>query len=379
MGWDEIIYGGISKDATMMLWRNWAPFYEPAITGAIKNGNNIVVTTLGPYYFDYGDGAKYANFDADGNEKGKGVYSKNFIPSEYLGTAHESKFVGVQGCLWAEYLPNYKRLQFMAFPRLLALAESAWTPQADKDVKDFEARLENHYPRLEAKGATYALPKVSGVSKNVVVTQDKPATISLKSRFKGAKIYYTLDGSKPTANSMLYTKPFSISKKTTIKIASFYNNMRSDVQVIEADTQEYLESEEVQGETLSLGIRRSHIIKKATHKGEIVIQKEPGHAVVKTIGLNELKDDAFVYEMTFNGYFLAPETGIYDMRLGARGKGTLEVSGRKVNSRKNGLVALKKGYHPIKVTYKTGHRNGLTFSVTHNGNAVNLNESLYYK
>ena len=381
MGWDEIVYGGISPSATMMLWRNWAPFYEPAVTGALKNGNNIVMTPLGPYYFDYGDGTKYVNYDKNGNVvPEKGVYLQNFIPKEYVGTENEKQFVGVQGCLWSEYLPNYKRLQFMAFPRMIALAEAAWTAQADKDIVDFEARLKNHYPRLDERGVTYALPKLDGVAKNVVVTKDSPVTITLQpSRFEGAKTYYTLDGSKPTVNSTEYTAPFTLTEKTTVKIATFYNGMRSDVQVIEADSQQFINAEEVQGETLAPGIRRSYMKYKSGHNGEIAITKAPVASVENKIALFNLNDDAYKYDVTFTGYFVAPEDGIYDIQAKGRGTVTCKLSGKKINSKKSGLVALKKGAHPIKVTYKTGHRSGFGFSIAKDGKKLDLTKVLMYK
>ena len=150
MGWDEIVEGGLSKDATMMWWRNWAPTMRNI---AAENGNNMIITPCFEYYFD-------AANEITPFEK---VYHYEPIPEEF--TEDQAKFIlGIQANLWAEMIPNFKRLEYQAFPRLLAMAETAWTSKNAKNYDNFQQRMPLQYNRLDALGIRYYIPPVSGLT-----------------------------------------------------------------------------------------------------------------------------------------------------------------------------------------------------------------------
>ena len=75
------------------------------------------------------------------------------LPGQYNG-----KILGVQACLWTETTVTQKRRDFMTYPRLLALAEAAWTDQPGKDFKSFESRLKQHLPQLKQRGIYFYDP-----------------------------------------------------------------------------------------------------------------------------------------------------------------------------------------------------------------------------
>jgi hexosaminidase len=82
------------------------------------------------------------------------VYAYEPVPAEL--TAGEARHVlGAQGQLWTEYMPNPKQVEYMAFPRLAALAEVVWTPRERKDFGDFMARLGPHLARLDILDVNY--------------------------------------------------------------------------------------------------------------------------------------------------------------------------------------------------------------------------------
>lgn len=159
IGWDEIQEGGLPKTATLMVWRDakWA-------THALSLGNEIVMATTSHTYVDYYQArpevelAKGKEYEAIGGhltlEK---VYSYNptFV-AENL--AQEKRILGTQAQIWGEYVKDIKKAQYMAFPRVSALSEIAWTPQSGCNYEDFLRRLPAHLQRLDQMGVNYFKP-----------------------------------------------------------------------------------------------------------------------------------------------------------------------------------------------------------------------------
>jgi hexosaminidase len=159
IGWDEIIYGGINKSATIMLWndRNRAK--------AISLGNDVI---LSPKYFCYID--YYQTKRPYSNKEGlmfkeriltlRKAYSLN--PFEGLQPSEYGRIRGVQTNLWTEYIADFERVQIKTLPRLAATAEAGWTI-GEKNFDDFARRLE-HLRRLYDKcGIRYATYFFDGV------------------------------------------------------------------------------------------------------------------------------------------------------------------------------------------------------------------------
>ncbi len=156
IGWDEIQEGGLPKTATMMVWRDakWAKH-------ALAQGNHIVMATTSHTYLDYyqspagSELAKGNEFECIGGflplEK---VYSYN--PTFVAGnTAQEKQILGTQCQLWGEYMKDIRKVEYLALPRLAALAEVAWSPQDVRNYPDFQHRLETQYQRYDELGVPY--------------------------------------------------------------------------------------------------------------------------------------------------------------------------------------------------------------------------------
>ena len=126
LGWDEILEGGLAPRATVMSWRG-----EEGGIKAAKAGHDVIMTPGGFCYLDSYQDAPTTQPEAIGGyltlEK---VYSYDPIP-EVL-TKEEAVYIqGVQANVWAEYITTAEHMEYMIYPRLLALAEVAWT-QPDK-------------------------------------------------------------------------------------------------------------------------------------------------------------------------------------------------------------------------------------------------------
>lgn len=214
IGWDEILEGGLAPNATVMSWRGTSGAVEAA-----KSGHNVVMTPTSHCYFDYYQSENEDEPLAIGGflplEK---VYGFNPIPEEL--TTEESKYVlGAQGNIWTEYIPTEKHLEYMAFPRMLALSEVVWSQPEHKNYKDFVLRLENFHLRLDALDINYAnhLYEIEGTS-----TSSATASLyKLSTLIEGKTIRYTLDGSEPTLNSKIYESKIPITESSTIKAAVF--------------------------------------------------------------------------------------------------------------------------------------------------------------
>lgn len=171
IGWDEILEGGLSPNATVQSWRGM----EHGKTAA-QQKHNVVMSPTSHCYLDY-------NLRSINLEK---VYRFNPIP-EGLDSAFEKYILGGEVNMWTEHVPNDSALDSKVFPRLIALAEVLWNgPGGNYD--DFYNRLQNHYPILEKWGVNYGLEaepvSVKSIRKNdstfIVLT---PGSSHLKLEF----------------------------------------------------------------------------------------------------------------------------------------------------------------------------------------------------
>ncbi len=150
IGWDEILDGGLGKDATVMAWRSVEKGVEAA-----KLGNDVVMAPTAFTYLDYYQGRpKDEPLAIGGNLPLSKVYGFDPLPVK-LEATELSHIMGTQGQLWSEYIPTPEHMEYMAFPRACALAEVAWTPQDQRDFKDFSERLKTHVERLKAMGVNF--------------------------------------------------------------------------------------------------------------------------------------------------------------------------------------------------------------------------------
>ena len=159
VGWDEIQEGGLPKSATMMVWRdlNWARH-------ALDLGNNVVMAPNAFAYLDHyqrpasEELSKGPEYEAIG---GFLPVSKlyGYDPASVARNDKERKqILGVQAQLWTEYMKDWKKVEYMAFPRIAALAEIAWLPKEKKNYEDFRERLDGVMKFYDALGINRAVP-----------------------------------------------------------------------------------------------------------------------------------------------------------------------------------------------------------------------------
>ncbi|MBB5997285.1 beta-N-acetylhexosaminidase [Streptomonospora salina] len=149
LGWDEILEGGLAPGATVMSWRGT----EGGVAAA-QAGHDVVMCPTGTSYLDYRQSAD------DGEPVPVGtvlsaadVYTAERVPAE-LSDEEAERVLGVQVNIWSEHLDSPRTVDYMAFPRLSAFAEAAWS-HGTRDYTEFQPRLERHLKRLDACGVEY--------------------------------------------------------------------------------------------------------------------------------------------------------------------------------------------------------------------------------
>lgn len=286
MGWDEIVEGGLTEDASMMWWRNWAPKLRHK---AANNGNDMVITPDFEYYFDFMNEATPL----------KKVYNYEPVPEDFT-QEQEKHIIGVQANVWSEWIPNFKRLQVQVFPRILGLAETGWNKKNDKDFDAFLTRVKNHYSRLDAMNINYYLAPISGMNKTYAFIDS--ALVDLNIDIEGAEIYYTTDGSKPTLESNKYNGPFYVKERGTLLARAYKGTIAGDVYTAQIDKQTYLEPLDVS--PTNPGFKRWVKRDKFASVEKIKLDESKKPSIVTELNMGEYDGESQI-AFKFTGYFKA--------------------------------------------------------------------------
>lgn len=142
IGWDEMLQGGISPNATLMSWQD-----EKAGQVAAEAGHDVIMTPGEYCYFDGCQDSPEKEFHTPDSPPAlwnfltlQRVYSYDPAPQTMKG---REKVKGVQACVWTEWMPNEKRVEYMVYPRLFALSEVAWSDlNVRRDYPEFRQRAE---------------------------------------------------------------------------------------------------------------------------------------------------------------------------------------------------------------------------------------------
>ncbi len=219
IGWDEILEGGLSPNATVMSWRG----LSGGITAA-RDGHDVVFSPTDYCYFDYYQGnPKHEPIAIGGFLPVKKVYSFDPSLKDSLTDKEREHILGVQANLWTEYVPTEAQAEYMMFPRLAAISEVAWRENENRDWTNFSERLEKQLKRYNSLEINYSKTAYNVTAKYEVDKKEHNIIVTLENEVGNTQIRYTTDGSEPTINSTLYTNSFTVDKIITIKAATFKN------------------------------------------------------------------------------------------------------------------------------------------------------------
>lgn len=238
IGWDEVLNNHLAPTSTIISYRG-----QETASEAANRGYNVVFTPGAALYFDWYQATPETQPRAMiGYSPIKKVYSIYPVAADSITALHNEELiqgkqlkpnsvqwarpekmkyvVGVQGCAWTEFMNDEKQLEYMIFPRLLAVAEMAWTQEKKRDWQDFKPRMNAHIPQLQARGInTFTLTDEIELTTRLL----KPGKMEvvLDTEKYPVEIRYTLDGTNPTMSSLKYEKPFVIHDSVVVKAAIF--------------------------------------------------------------------------------------------------------------------------------------------------------------
>lgn len=152
IGWDEILEGGLAPNAAVMSWRG----IDGGIAAA-KQKHEVVMSPGQPCYFDHYQVKEKESepLAIGGYNPLEAVYAYNPTPTQ-LTESEQQYILGAQANVWTEYMPTFSQVEYMALPRMCALAETLWTPQTKKDYANFQLRLKKHAELMDVKKINYA-------------------------------------------------------------------------------------------------------------------------------------------------------------------------------------------------------------------------------
>ena len=218
LAWDEILEGNPNPETTtVMAWTG-----IKASIKAAQLGHPTIVCPISHLYFSN-----------PGYNRLKGVSSVervySFEPqSEKLTPEEKKNIIGVQGCIWTEWTKDSVKMEWQMMPRIAALSELQWSNPAKKDLNGFLKRLRHQLDLYELYGFHYKMD-IEDVTIDVEPKGEGGTAVITLNTFDNAPVYYTLDGSEPSAASQQYTQPFTVDKTTTIKAKAIRNGRESNV------------------------------------------------------------------------------------------------------------------------------------------------------
>lgn len=220
VGWDDELVAGATLPASEVVM-SWHGAEHVAIR-AIRQGHDVILTPQESLYFDH--------YQSDLPDEWPGqppmialrqFYDTAVIP-DGATPAEAKRVIGVEACLWTEFMPSFARDQHALFPRIAALSELAWSPASAHDWNGFLQRLTAELARYRALGIGYA-DAAFAPAFDVTAGPKGTLHVALSDQTNFGNIRYTTDGSTPTSTSTEYTRPleYSAQGKVTLRAATF--------------------------------------------------------------------------------------------------------------------------------------------------------------
>lgn len=200
IGWDEILEGGLSPNATLQSWRG----FEYGTTAA-KADHQVIMSPTSHCYFDY-------DLKAIDLEK---VYQFDPIPAD-LPKDKASYIIGGEGNMWTEHVPNESVLDSKVFPRLLAMSEVLWSYPKERDFEPFLDRVQNQYPYLESQGVEYGLE--GEAVRLEIMEENKQFYLKLKPGVPKLELKYRTNEKQ---EYQAYKEPISITFSGKLQVQAF--------------------------------------------------------------------------------------------------------------------------------------------------------------
>jgi hexosaminidase len=215
IGWDEILEGGLAPNATVMSWRG-----VQGGLNAAKAGHDAIMTPhLYSYLDQYQEEPEIVPVSIGGYTTLKKEYSYNPVPDD-ADELVKKHIIGFQGNLFTEYTQTDERKEYQIFPRGVAIAETGWTLNENKNWDSFRKRMAGDFRRMDILQVK-ACRNYFDVNINTRIDKDGALKVFLETYYPQAEIRYTIDGTTPTPASPVYKAPFAWTGQVHLQAAAF--------------------------------------------------------------------------------------------------------------------------------------------------------------
>lgn len=359
IGWDEILEGGLAPNATVMAWRG----VSFGITAAKQNHDVIMSPGTQGLYLDHVQGrSDQEPLSIGGDGRISLIYNYNPTPTGL--TPQQQQYIkGVQANMWTEYMPTEDKVEYMLFPRIMALSEIAWTMPDQKDFENFnEQRVPVHLSWIDKTQTLYRVPTALG-AKDTSINVTQSYALDIKPSVKGAKIYYTIDGKQPDETTTLYQGKTDIivpkgERRVLKTIVISPSGKRSPIistllinrEPMQADTS----VEPIQG-----FLKYYYVPGKFKSTVEIDTNLATKKGIANQISINKITGKAREYGLVFTGFIKVNEDANFEFSLYSDDGSKLYINDEIIidNDEKHARyeraagVHLRPGFHKIKVAY----------------------------
>jgi len=158
IGWDEILASGVTPDKAVIMW--WRDYTDEILVKALDGGFRVILTPHIPCYMDF--------VQDDSHKIGRRWRNNAFNSLDIVYrfpdnlqqhiAEHGQKVLGVQANIWSKTIVDKKRLDFLTFPRLAAIAEGAWSDASRKNEAEFYERIKVFFKYLDGLDIYYFNP-----------------------------------------------------------------------------------------------------------------------------------------------------------------------------------------------------------------------------
>lgn len=355
IGWDELMDHDAPKDMTLMAWRNSG--FE---TKSAKKGYKTIAAPLPECYLNYNADPKSK---APQEAPGHGFYnvtlkrSYHWDPAANLTDEEAKLIIGVQSCIWTEYIPRERDLEWLLYPRLLALAETMWSPRQSEDGwENFQSRVRAMYPRMGERNMFFQIERPQVEFQNALFSNK--VTVPAPKPQDGFTIRYTNDGSVPTEISNIFKNDLTFFSDITLNLAAFRTaDHQSENSTITLKKVKPVAN----ADKLVQGLWSRYYEGKYR---EIAEFKKTAHKTVKTVDAPNLKvaERRNNYGVSFTGFIKVPTSGVYTFSTASDDGSILDIAGVRVvdNDKLHGMrkvtgsVYLEAGVYPVEVAFLDG-------------------------
>ena len=222
IGWDEILEGGLAPETIVMSWRGMKGGIEAA-----KQGHSVIMTPTDHCYLDFYQGDPTVEPNTYSMLRLQDCYKYQLIPD----SVDASLIMGGQGNLWTESVPHYRQVEYMIWPRALAISETLWTDARLRNWKFFVNRVEQQFERFDRSGVNYA----RSIYDPIIYPhwdKERQLKIAMKTEIEGLSLFYTFDNTIPDVYSNMYTDTLSVPKNASmLRVVTYKGQTQAGRQV----------------------------------------------------------------------------------------------------------------------------------------------------